>query len=141
MRVLYPELVFGAIASSGVTFATIKDWQYFDIIRQFAPADCIHQIEVTVQTVDKYLIHSNSTRDTIKTAFALQNLTNDHDFASLLSVSCLVSMRGCVVDLERLTIWVDSWEIERVLNENFLTRHVGDWVTSWEGSSRRLARQ
>ena len=87
MRVLYPELVFGSIASSGVTYATIKDWQYFDIIRQFAPPDCIHQIELTIQTVDRYLTHDNSTRDTIKSAFGLKNLTNDHDFASLLSVS------------------------------------------------------
>ncbi|THH02794.1 hypothetical protein EW026_g112 [Hermanssonia centrifuga] len=84
MRVLYPELVYGAIASSGVTYATILDWQYYDIIRQFGPTDCIHQIQTTVYEVDELLSDAKS-HTPIKALFGLANLTHDQDFVSLLA--------------------------------------------------------
>ncbi len=86
MKVLYPDLVYGAIASSGVTYATVVDWQYYDIIRQFGPADCISQVETTILEVDKLLDNPDS-HGTIKALFGLGNLTHDKDFASLLAVS------------------------------------------------------
>ncbi|KAI8983248.1 peptidase S28 [Trametes punicea] len=86
MRVLYPELVFGSIASSAVTHATLDDWRYYDIIRQYAPADCIAQVEKTVYEVDNLITSSQpETRQAIKAVFGLWNLTYDPDFASLLS--------------------------------------------------------
>ena len=85
MRVLYPDIVYGAIASSGVTYATVVDWQYYDIIRQFGPADCISQIETTVLEVDA-LLSNPKTHNSIKSFFGLANLTHDEDFASLLAV-------------------------------------------------------
>ena len=85
MRVVYPDLVYGAIASSGVTYATVEDWQYFDIIRQFAPADCIQQVETTITEVDD-LLSDSKTEKPIKALFGLANLTHNQDFASLLSV-------------------------------------------------------
>ncbi|KAI0641128.1 peptidase S28 [Trametes meyenii] len=86
MRVLYPDLVFGAIASSAVVHATLDDWRYFDIIREYAPADCIAQIEKTVDEVDKFITsHSNKTRHAIKAVFGLQNVTYDPDFVSVLT--------------------------------------------------------
>ena len=85
MRVRYPDIVFGAIASSGVTYATVDDWQYFDIIRQFAPSDCIKQVETTVETVDE-LLGNLKAHDVIKGLFGLANLTHDEDFVSILSV-------------------------------------------------------
>lgn len=87
MRVLYPDLVFGAIASSGVVHATLDDWRYFDIIRQSAPAACITQVERTIDEVDRLITSPNAkTRLAIKSVFGLQNVTYDPDFASLLSV-------------------------------------------------------
>ena len=86
MRVRYPDIVFGAIASSGVTYATVVDWQYYDIIRQFGPSDCIKQVQKTVETVDE-LLSVPKTHDVIKGLFGLANLTHDEDFASVLSVS------------------------------------------------------
>ena len=87
MRVLYPDLVFGAISSSGVTHATLDDWRYFDIIRQYAPASCIAQVEKTIDEVDAFITSPKAeTRHAIKAVFGLQNLTYDPDFASLLSV-------------------------------------------------------
>ena len=88
MKVVYPDLVFGAIASSGVTYATVQDWQYFDIIRQFGPSDCIKQIETTVDEVDE-LLSNPMTLHAIKSLFGLGNLTHVEDFASLLTVRSL----------------------------------------------------
>ncbi|KAI0656771.1 peptidase S28 [Cubamyces menziesii] len=86
MRVLYPDLVFGAISSSGVTHATLDDWRYFDIIRQYAPASCIAQVEKTIDEVDAFITSPKAeTRHAIKAVFGLQNITYDPDFASLLS--------------------------------------------------------
>lgn len=87
MRVLYPELVYGAIASSGVTYAAVWDWQYYDIIRQFAPAGCVKQLETAVEEFDSLLSASNFTRQTIKSLYGVPNITHDADVGSLLSVS------------------------------------------------------
>ena len=87
MRVLYPDIVFGSISSSGVTHATVVDWRYFDIIRQYAPQDCVARIEKTVDEVDALLTRNNSTRNAIKAAFGLSGVSYDPDFASLLTVS------------------------------------------------------
>ena len=87
MRVLYPDLVYGAIASSGVVYATVSDWQYMDIIRQFAPANCVKQLEIAVEEVDNLLLRSNATRRAIKALYGLPNVTHDADVGSLLSVS------------------------------------------------------
>ncbi|THH27368.1 hypothetical protein EUX98_g6821 [Antrodiella citrinella] len=83
MRVLYPDLVYGAIASSGVTFATITDWQYYDIIRQFGPPACVQQLETTVNEVDALLAKGGSARQAIRETFGLGNLTHDQDFEPL----------------------------------------------------------
>ncbi|KAI0804685.1 peptidase S28 [Irpex lacteus] len=85
MRVLYPDLVYGAIASSGVVYASVSDWQYMDIIRQFAPADCVKQLEVAVEEFDDLLEKSNTTRQAIKALYGLPNVTHDADVASLIS--------------------------------------------------------
>ena len=85
MKVVYPDLVYGAIASSGVTYATIEDWQYYDIIRQFADSDCVKQIETAVSEFDD-LASSPETVQTIKTFFGLPNVTHIQDVASLLAV-------------------------------------------------------
>lgn len=85
MKVLYPDIVFGAIASSGVTFATIDNWQYYDIIRRFADQDCIKQVETTVLELDK-LLSSNSTRSLIQGFFGVPNITHVEDVGNLISV-------------------------------------------------------
>ncbi|TCD65141.1 hypothetical protein EIP91_003034 [Steccherinum ochraceum] len=85
MRVLYPKIVFGAIASSGVTYANIKDWQYYDIIRRFADQDCMKQVQTTIEEVDALLAKKGQARDVIRQTFGLGNLTHDEDFGSTLS--------------------------------------------------------
>lgn len=106
MKVVYPDLVFGAIASSAVTYATIDDWQYYDIIRQFADPDCVKQIEITIEEVDD-LLSNPATAQTIKGLFGLHNVTHIQDFASLLSVSAEVCT--AIQHLKLLLLLGISW--------------------------------
>lgn len=39
----------------GVTHAAITNWQYMDVIRQFARVECSDNLVKSVQSVDKYL--------------------------------------------------------------------------------------
>ncbi|OBZ72031.1 putative serine protease EDA2 [Grifola frondosa] len=84
MRVLYPNVTFGAIASSGVTHATLDDWRYYDIIRQYAPSDCMAQVVKSIVEFDD-LIANPSTHHAVKALFGLPNVTHDADVASILS--------------------------------------------------------
>ena len=85
MRVLYPDIVYGAIASSGVTHATVVDWRYPDLIRQYAAPACVARIEKAIAEVDS-LLTSNKTSGAIKAVFGLGGISYNPDFASLLSV-------------------------------------------------------
>lgn len=83
MRVLYPELVFGAIASSAVTHATLSNWEYYDVIRQAADPSCTAHIENTVKTLD-ILLEVPYLNPHVKGLFGLQNLEHDNDFMSVI---------------------------------------------------------
>ncbi|TRM64170.1 serine carboxypeptidase S28-domain-containing protein [Schizophyllum amplum] len=85
MRVLYPDLVFGAIASSAVTHADITNWQYMEVIRRAAPEDCSRHLESSIQTVDAILAHGGLPARALKALFGLAGLEHDDDFASVLS--------------------------------------------------------
>lgn len=86
MRVLYPDLLFGAISSSGVTFAQLSNWGYYDIIRQFADADCVKQLETSILEIDNLFDQSASAKQALKNLFGVPSLTHDEDFGSLLQV-------------------------------------------------------
>ncbi|EPQ50969.1 peptidase S28 [Gloeophyllum trabeum ATCC 11539] len=83
MKILYPDLVYGAIASSGVTHAQIMYWEYMDIIRRAADPKCSARIQTTVKTVDALLAVPRLKR-TLKGLFGLADLEHDEDFASVL---------------------------------------------------------
>ena len=84
MRVLYPDVVFGAIASSAVTHATIDNWEYMDIIRTAAPKECTDSLVSTIARVDNLLARPWFRRP-LKRLFGLGGLTHDDDFVSTLS--------------------------------------------------------
>lgn len=84
MRVLYPEIVFGAIASSAVTHATINNWEYMDIIRTAAPPACSALIQASMSHVDAMIVNA-TLREPVKALFGLQGLKHDTDFVSVLS--------------------------------------------------------
>ncbi|KAJ6584032.1 serine carboxypeptidase S28-domain-containing protein [Mycena vulgaris] len=83
MRVLYPDLVYGAIASSGVTHASIVNWEYMEIIRQAADPKCSAHLENAVQNIDKILSSGRLARP-LKALFGLSDLRHDEDFVSVI---------------------------------------------------------
>lgn len=90
MRVLYPSLVFGAIASSGVTHATLSNWEYMDIIRTAMEPKCAAHLVGAVETIDNILAMSRQggrragMAKMLKGLFGLASLEHDEDFVSLL---------------------------------------------------------
>ncbi|KAL1967017.1 hypothetical protein VTN77DRAFT_3541 [Rasamsonia byssochlamydoides] len=88
LRVVYPDLFFGAISSSGVTEAIYDYWEYYEPIRQFGPPDCIRTTQTLTHLLDNLLQSSRNDSSLIaeyKSLFGLQNLTYNDDFANLLS--------------------------------------------------------
>ncbi|EHY55323.1 putative extracellular serine carboxypeptidase [Exophiala dermatitidis] len=86
LRVLYPDLTWGSISSSGVTEAIYDYWQYYEPIRQYGPPECIATQEKLINVVDNILTHNDSTTVTeLKTGFGLGNLTYSDDFANVVS--------------------------------------------------------
>ena len=84
MRVLYPDLVYGAIASSAVVHAQYAMPEYMDIIRKAAPKTCAKHIQNTVRIVDEHLANP-AARAVVKSVFGLEEL-DDVDFARVLMV-------------------------------------------------------
>jgi hypothetical protein len=87
LRVVYPDTFWGTISSSGVTTAIYDYWQYFEPIRQFAPPDVVQNTQFMVDVVDSILLRSNNTAKAkqLKTAFGLGNVTDNSDFANVLT--------------------------------------------------------
>ncbi|CAE6410327.1 unnamed protein product [Rhizoctonia solani] len=83
MRVLYPHLVYGAIASSAVTHATIDYWEYADAVRRTADPVCINHLTTAIQAIDDLLSTRVLARG-LKSWFGLGELESDQDFVSVL---------------------------------------------------------
>ncbi|CAK5283962.1 unnamed protein product [Mycena citricolor] len=84
MKVLYPDLVYGAISSSGVTHADYLNWEYHEIIRNAADPVCMEHLENSIQTIDAILATGRLSHP-LKSLFGLGGLTFDDDFASVIS--------------------------------------------------------
>ncbi|OCH94429.1 peptidase S28 [Obba rivulosa] len=85
MKVRYPDIVYGAIASSGVAHATLRDWRYYDIIRQSASSACMAQVEKAIVEVDA-LLENERTHAEVQALFGLPNVTHVQDFAAVLVI-------------------------------------------------------
>ncbi|ODN75032.1 hypothetical protein L202_06253 [Cryptococcus amylolentus CBS 6039] len=84
MRVQYPDLVWGAIASSGVTHAQVVFSEYYDPIQQYAPPECISTLQSAVAFIDTILDHPKVLKDALKGLFGL-GVLGDGDFADVIS--------------------------------------------------------
>ncbi|KAI0062858.1 peptidase S28 [Artomyces pyxidatus] len=84
MRVLYPDIVFGAIASSAVTHAALTNWEYMDVIRLEADPVCSANLVRSVAVIEAFL-KVPYLRNTVKGLFNLTDLESDQDFVSLLT--------------------------------------------------------
>lgn len=83
MRTEYPDLVYGAIGSSGVTHAQVYYPEYFDPIITYGEPGCIKAMEESIAAVDELLDKGSETNAAVKQLFGLEALT-DLDFAGVL---------------------------------------------------------
>lgn len=83
LRVTYPDVFWGAIASSGVTEAIWDYWQYYSIHAEFAPKKCVSTVQKLTNVVDNILSKHKDTIPQLKAAFNLANVTHDDDFANI----------------------------------------------------------
>ncbi|KAF8965115.1 serine carboxypeptidase S28-domain-containing protein [Flammula alnicola] len=85
MKVLYPDIVWGAIASSAVTHAALENWQYMEVIREAADSKCADHLVNSINTIDDVLIGGNKFfKNQLKKLFGLGDLEHDEDFVSVL---------------------------------------------------------
>ncbi|CAK7262652.1 hypothetical protein SEPCBS119000_000075 [Sporothrix epigloea] len=110
-RILYPDVFWGAVSSSGVTVAVYDYWEYYEAQRLFAPPVCVQRTQELIHVADQILLAAREARQTratqneirhtrqkplssddpaarvaqLKHAFGLGNLTHDDDFAAVLS--------------------------------------------------------
>ncbi|KAF8170938.1 peptidase S28 [Pholiota molesta] len=85
MKILYPDIVWGAIASSAVTHAALENWEYMEIIREAADPACSGHLVGSIGTVDDILLGGNKFLKTqLKKLFGLSDLEHDEDFVSVL---------------------------------------------------------
>ncbi|KAF7298731.1 hypothetical protein MIND_00820600 [Mycena indigotica] len=82
MKILYPDLVYGAIASSGVTHATLMNWEYMEIIRTYADPVCSGHLENAIKAIDTVI--TSRFKRPLKALFGLGELSHDDDFVSVL---------------------------------------------------------
>lgn len=86
LRVLYPDVYWGAISSSGVTVAQYDFWQYYEPVREYAPPDCVETQGKLIEVVDNILLGGNNeTINTLKSAFNASGFTYNDDFANTVS--------------------------------------------------------
>ncbi|KAL8681477.1 MAG: hypothetical protein Q9186_002423 [Xanthomendoza sp. 1 TL-2023] len=85
LRVLYPDVYYGAISSSGVTEAIWDFWRYYEPVREYGPPDCISKQTKLINVVDNILRNNTKYTSQLKSAFGLEGLTYDDDFAQVLS--------------------------------------------------------
>lgn len=101
-RIIYPDVFWGAISSSGVTVAIYDYWEYYEAHRLYAPKKCMSVLEKLIHAVDQILLpkarsedyselkkrtdNDNTARITqLKEVFGLGNLTHNDDFAAVVS--------------------------------------------------------
>ncbi|KAI5865307.1 peptidase S28 [Durotheca rogersii] len=87
LRVLYPEVFYGAISSSGVPEAIWDYWKYFEAAAVYGPPACVETTQKLTHVIDNILIGKAGSDyvGKLKTAFGLPNVTYDGDFASAIN--------------------------------------------------------
>jgi hypothetical protein len=86
LRILYPEVFWGAISSSGVPVAIVDFWQYFEAFRQFGPRNCVETTQDIVEFLDSILLDEDNSRrlaGSLKALFGFPNVSDNTAFASV----------------------------------------------------------
>ncbi|PGH19863.1 hypothetical protein AJ80_03780 [Polytolypa hystricis UAMH7299] len=92
LRVEYPDLFWGAIASSAVTKAIYDYWEYLEPIRVSGPAECIKTTQKVTHIMDNILMDKKDLKaaKSLKSLFGLADLKYDDDFANTLASAGLL---------------------------------------------------
>ncbi|KAI1647320.1 peptidase S28 [Daldinia loculata] len=87
LRVVYPDVYYGTISSSGVPQAIWDYWQYFEAAAVYGPPACVETTQKLTHIVDNILIGKKGSDyvGQLKAAFGLPNVTRDGDFASAIN--------------------------------------------------------
>ncbi|OTA67061.1 peptidase S28 [Hypoxylon sp. EC38] len=87
LRVLYPDVYYGAISSSGVPEAIWDYWRYFEAAATYGPPACVETTQKLTHIIDNILIGKADSEyvGKLKAAFGLPNVTYDNDFASAIN--------------------------------------------------------
>ncbi|EGG03405.1 extracellular serine carboxypeptidase [Melampsora larici-populina 98AG31] len=86
MMKLYPDLIWGSIASSAVIHAQVDFWQYYEPIRIHAPETCIEPLIIITRSIDRILLSNDSMAImSLKDLFGLANVTDHRDFVNVLA--------------------------------------------------------
>ncbi|CAK3848666.1 serine protease EDA2 [Lecanosticta acicola] len=82
----YGDILWGGIASSGVTKVTLTYPEWYDPILKFGPQDCVSSINAIVANIDHVFATGNRTAvHVMKAVFGLEALTDDRDFAMTIA--------------------------------------------------------
>lgn len=87
LRKLYPDVYWGAIASSGVPEAIYDYWEYYEAARIYGPRECIEATQKLTHAIDNVLINHTDTEypQRVKNIFGLGNITRNDDFANAIA--------------------------------------------------------
>ena len=85
LRVVYPDVFFAAISSSGVPAAIWDYWEYYEAARIFGPGECPETQGKLVNVADKILMDEDNNAKygaKLKALFGMGETSDDADFAS-----------------------------------------------------------
>lgn len=87
LRILYPDVFWGGISSSGVPTAIWDYWEYFEAARIHGPPTCVEITQKVTDVVDQILLNEENSKyvQKLKDIFGLGNLTHNDDFANTIS--------------------------------------------------------
>ncbi|KAK4495861.1 hypothetical protein PRZ48_013129 [Zasmidium cellare] len=84
-RIQYPDVYWGAIASSAVTVPKVDYWEWWDTIRQDSPPACVAPVQKIINVADTILLGENQTQiEQLKHVFDQDPALNNTEFAALL---------------------------------------------------------
>lgn len=88
LRKLYPEIFWGAIASSAVTEAIYDYWEYFEPIIEYGQPDCIEISQKIISIIDTIIDRPDSADlvEKMKTAWQLGGVSHVEDFLNVLTI-------------------------------------------------------
>lgn len=85
-RKLYPDISWGAVSSASVTAPVTDFWEYYEITRKYAPADCVDVQSKLVNVIDNILAGGDPENEALlKSVFGLQDVKDNRNFVTVVT--------------------------------------------------------